>query len=94
MLEQYGITREYARDCMRLYRDVNLLPAKKPGRPPVTETEANLPSLREYEAMSKEELIKELVKAKITEARLKKGYWVEGGGAKKEYIRFESKNTK
>ena len=48
----------------------------------------------EYEAMSKEELIQELVRAKIVEARLKKGYEVKGAGAQKEFAPLDSKSTK
>ena len=46
------------------------------------------------DAMTREELIEELMKAKIREARLKKGYLVKGVGADKEYILLDSKNTK
>jgi len=41
--------------------------------------------------MSKDELIQELIKARIAEARLKKGYEVKGDGS---VIRYSSKNTK
>ena len=41
--------------------------------------------------MSKEELIHELVRAKITEARLKKGYEVKGVGTQKEYVPLDNK---
>ena len=41
--------------------------------------------------MTKEELIRELVKARITEARLKKGYEVKGDGS---VIIYDSKNTR
>ena len=41
--------------------------------------------------MTKEELIQELVKARITEARLKKGYEVKGDGT---VILYGSKNTR
>ena len=44
--------------------------------------------------MTKEELIRELVKARITEARLKKGYEVKGDGAEKVFMPIDSKNTK
>ena len=50
--------------------------------------------LEDYEAMSKEELIQELVRAKIIEARLKKGYEVKGAGAQKEFAPLDSKSTK
>ena len=45
-------------------------------------------------SMTKEELILELVRSKIREARLKKGYEVKGDGAEKVFIPLSSKNTK
>ena len=48
----------------------------------------------EYENMTKEELIQEIMKSKVTEARLKKGYRVKGAGAEKEFILLSNKNTK
>ena len=39
-----------------------------------------------YMAMSKEELLKELVRAKANELRAKKGYEVKGVGANKEFM--------
>lgn len=47
-----------------------------------------------YDSMSKEELIEELMKSRIRETRLKKGYMVKGAGADKEYILLDIKNTK
>lgn len=47
-----------------------------------------------YHSMSKEELIEELMKAKICEERLKKGYMVKGDGVEMEYILLDNKNTK
>lgn len=51
-------------------------------------------SPKDYAAMTKEELIEELMKAKIREARLKKGYIVKGVGVDKEYILLDIKNIK
>ena len=48
----------------------------------------------DYSSMTREELIEELMKSKIREARLKKGYLVKGVGADKEYLLLDSKNTK
>lgn len=48
-------------------------------------------SLEDYESMTKEELIRELVKARIVEARLKKGYEVKGDGS---VILYDRENTK
>ena len=44
--------------------------------------------------MTKEQLIAELMKSQIREARLKKGYMVKGVGADKEYVLFDNKNIK
>ena len=88
----------YTRDYMRLYRDVNNLPPKyvrqhtygiaKAKPTPAPE------GIEDYESMTKEELIDALIMARINEARLKKGYMVEGVGAEKKVIRFVKKNTK
>ena len=80
---------------MRLYRNVNHLPPKR-GRSSSSGTSIQRPvpepsNLETYEAMSKEELIQELIKARITEARLKKGYEVKGDGS---VILYSSKNTR
>ena len=48
----------------------------------------------DYSSMTREELMEEVMKSKIREARLKKGYLVKGVGADKEYILLDSKNTK
>lgn len=93
---EYGIGSNTAREYMRLYRAKHHLPVrhvesnaekiKEPPRPPA--------NLEDYETMSKEELINELVRAKINEARLKKGYEVKGAGAQKEFAPLDSKSTK
>ena len=83
---------------MRLYRDTYNLPHKEGRRNnSATKTtsfplpKVQQPNLEEYESMTKEELIQALVQARITEARLKKGYEVKGDGS---VIQYSSKNTK
>ena len=71
---EYGINDQTARNYMRLYRDSNNLPPKRGSRnsyiaPSFSKEPA---SMEEFQNMTKEELIQELVKARITEARLKK----------------------
>ena len=94
---QYGISSSTARDYMRMYRDENQLSPKK-GPQLFREkkliqerTKSEPHNLEAYESMSKDELIQELIKAHIAEARLKKGYEVKGDGS---VIRYSSKNTK
>ena len=91
----YDISYQTARDYMRPYRNENHLPPKH-GRPSKGGTSIQKPvpepnNLEAYEAMSKDELIQELVKARIAEARLKKGYEVKGDGS---IIHYSSKNTR
>ncbi len=95
---KYKISEGTARDYMRLYRDVNDLPPKNRIQKEDTTVKisaySSQPSLSEYESMTKEELIKELVKSKINEARLKKGYEVKGDGAAKTVTIFDNWNMK
>ena len=90
--EQYDISDQTARDYMRMYRDINQLPPKHGKRSIAGFTPSKSPAETEdLESMTKEELIRELIKARITEARLKKGYEVKGDGT---VILYGSKNTK
>ena len=96
---EYGISEQTARSYMRQYRFTNSLPAKRQGirvfredcqpKPAVEDS-----GLEEYEVMTKEELIQELVRSKIREARLKKGYEVKGDGPEKVFMPLNNKNTK
>lgn len=74
---KYSISQNTARDYMRLYRDVNNLPPKNRIRKEENTIKissfSSQPDLSAYESMTKDELIKELVKSRINEARLKKG---------------------
>ena len=92
---QYDISIDCARDYMRLYRNTNNLLPKSNFSYDVSITNSSFSSgLSEYETMSKEELIKEIIKLKVNESRLKKGYTVEGVGAKKVFIPLNNKNIK
>ena len=96
--EEYGINDQTARDYMRLYRDINNLPPKRTRRSCLgiarAKSNPTAVGMEDLESMTKEELIDALIMARINEARLKKGYMVEGVGAEKKYIRFVKKNTK
>ena len=45
-------------------------------------------------SLSKEELIDELIKARVEAERAKKGYMVKGGGQEKEFITLKKQNSK
>lgn len=90
--EEYGICDYTARDYMRLYRDTYQLPHKSGNNKAASKDPIlTKPNLQEYQAMSKEELIQALIKARITEARLKKGYEVKGDGS---VIHYGNENTR
>ena len=91
--EEYDISEGTARDYMRLYRDANKLTPKHKGGVSVKSVSANAvpASMEEYESMTREELLQQLMLARIREARLKKGYEVKGDGT---VIHYVSKNTK
>ena len=90
--EQYGISEQTARDYMRLYRDVNQLPPKSGKKAiPAPSFQKAPAGMEDLQSMTKEQLIQELVKARIAEARLKKGYEVKGDGT---VILYGNGNTK
>ena len=95
---KYKISEDTARDYMRLYRDVNGLPPKnrihKEENTVKISVYSSEPDLSEYESMTKEDLVKELVKSRIREARLKKGYEVKGAGADRTVTIFGNWNMK
>ena len=101
--EKYEISVACARDYMRMYRDANNLPVKDPtptpGRGKETSLKASNGTVRitgyeQYESMTREELIRELIMSKINEARAKKGYTVKGDGTEKVFEPIGNKNTK
>ena len=91
--ERYNISEQTARNYMRMYRDANSLPAKAqaPRGKATARPRDKAPGIEDLESMSKEELIDEILRARITEARLKKGYEVKGDGS---VILYASKNIK
>lgn len=99
--ELYGISEESARRYRIMYEESegivhNSGKARKEKINPAAliTFDEPLASSQDLSAMTKEELIEELMKSRIREARLKKGYIVKGVGAQKEYIPLDNKNTK
>lgn len=91
---KYGVDRSTISAYIREYRVTHGLPLpprtkSKKGTPVI-----DSPDLERYKKMSKDELIDELILAKVNEARLKKGYEVKGVGRNKEYSFLNNKNSK
>ena len=100
-MEKYGICKATADNYVRIYKEQNGIPIPRVIRPAspsemqtVSSKSSGNPEMDEYMAMSKEELIRELILAKANELRAKKGYEVKGVGANKEFIPLNSKNSK
>lgn len=66
----------------------------KPRNSAIREEVAGTDELNRLSSLSREQLIDEVIRAKVGEARAKKGYEVKGGGASREYVSLSSKNTK
>ena len=96
---KYGINHYTARDYMRLYRDKYSLPQSNEV---VSESDQQRPrkrnmkfiSYEELESLNKDELIDEVIKARVEAERSKKGYYVKGGGQEKEFISLKKENLK
>ena len=85
------------RNYIRLYREANGLPARENGQNPKRQKLVKIestPGYEEFDYMTREELIGEIIKARINEARAKKGYLVKGDGAEKVFEPIGNRNTK
>lgn len=93
-MELYDIAKSTAQKYVTDYKRVNSIPIQihKNSTPVVHKNSSS--DIETYMAMSKEELINELILAKANELRAKKGYEVKGVGANKEFISLSNKNTK
>lgn len=93
---QYDINLYTARDYLRLYKASENIAIPKGYRSGgcQDDTMVSRPDMSQYEQMSRQELMDELIKAKIAEARAKKGYEVKGDGQNKEYIPINNRNSK
>lgn len=95
--EEYGINLYTARDYLRLYKaSINVAIPKEYRGKTGEDTTLSTPrvGMEEYDSMTREELIDELIKSKVNEARAKKGYEVKGGGLSKEYKPLGNKSMK
>ena len=95
---KYGLNPSSVKGYLHFYRVQMGLPSrthrKKIGNVTQPVDGPKDSSFKEYESMSKEELIDALVMARINEARLKKGYSVKGSGVEKKYLPINSGNIK
>ena len=91
---KYGVAASGIDKYVHAYKVANGIPTQTHSQSGMRQIPGGEIDIETYRAMSKEELIDELIKAKVNEARAKKGYEVKGVGANKEFISLNSKNTK
>lgn len=93
--DKYDIDWYTARNYMRIYKDVNKLPPMSDGAEQLKViNEAKKNKFDDLESLSKDQLIDEVIKARIETERVKKGYTVKGSGQEKEFISLLDSNTK
>ena len=95
--KKYGLVKSTIDLYIREYKIANGIPVDtcfRHSNGPDLMKQNPLLDIEAYRSMSKDELINELIKAKVNEARAKKGYEVKGDGTSKEYISLNSRNTK
>ncbi len=96
--QKYGVVRSCIDRYIQEYKIANGIPTGSRSDRPLSSVPGNKAiqpfDIEVYKAMSKEELINELILAKVNEARAKKGYEVKGDGASKEYISINNRNSK
>ena len=93
--DKYGLNWYTVRDYMRQYRDVNHLPPMSDGKDALKIINTvKKKKFDDLESLSKEELIDEVIKARVETERAKKGYAVQGGGQEKVFISLSKSNSK
>jgi len=92
--DDYGINWYTARDYMREYRDLNNLDPMKRGPIGTNTINTQRKKYDDLEALTKEELIDEVIRTRVELERAKKGYAVQGGGQEKEFISLKNLNSK
>ena len=90
--EQYHLNWYTVRTYMRQYRKINHLPNMSKVKP--VKKEAKPANINELEQMSKDQLICEVIKARVETERAKKGYIVKEDGQEKVFISLNNSSSK
>ncbi len=90
--EQYSVSMPTIYLWIKEYKKMNNIVID--GRSGSSSSLSREKDMEALSSMSKDQLIDEVIKARIGEERAKKGYEVKGGGQNKEYVSLRNKNTK
>lgn len=92
--QEYSVSEESIRRYVHTYRESAGIHVPSPLTRKLELIGEDISGYEKYQNMTKDELIDELIRAKVAEARAKKGYEVKGGGPNKEYVILSNKTTK
>jgi hypothetical protein len=92
--EKYGVTYGVARGWLRLYRRTNGLPANNNGFAKPCAAAAKKADCADLEQMTRDQLIDEVIRARVEAERAKKGHTARGGGAEKEFFSLDGASLK
>lgn len=92
--ERYGVTYGTARGWLRQYRRTNGLPPRNHGFSKPCADAGKKADFSDLESMTRDELIDEVIKARVEAERTKKGYTARGGGAEKEFFSLDGASLK
>lgn len=92
--EKFGVTYSVARRWLREYRRTNRLPARNQGFSKAGTASGAKASCEDLEGMTRDQLIDEVIKARVEAERAKKGYTAKGGGAEKEFFSLDGASLK
>jgi len=93
-MEKYSRSGSAIEQYVTKYKISQGIPLRGASQSPTSVIPPNATDMERYQAMTKEELIDELILTKANELRAKKGYEVKGGGANKEFSILKDKNSK
>lgn len=92
--EKFGVTYSAARRWLRAYRAANGLPPNNRGFSKPAAAAAARTDIGALDAMTRDQLIDEVIRARADAERAKKGYTVKGGGAGKAFFSLEGASLK
>ena len=91
----YDIDYYTARAYLRLYKaSINVSIPREISGHGDGQTLGQTSNVSQYENMTRDELMEELIRSKVNEARAKKGYEVKGVGRNKIFSPINNKNSK
>lgn len=94
-MSKYDVGGSCIDNYVNAYKRASGIPVNKKRASVPRSSKASLDqNTEDYMAMSKEELVNELILAKVKEARAKKGYEAKGVGANKEFVSLSDKSSR